>query len=220
MKVSKAYKILIWSNKRYLIKTYGVDYYNKFRIIADKKLKEIEPKVPDIGKSVNSLNYAFIIAYVPFFHAFNKLQETKDIAGELIWVINENFFRKIPKFIWLKMGKISSSPKSIKTLKKEQKKNELGLTHPMDWKFQVIDNYDGTYCCNIKECGALKVLREIGEDRIFPYPCRLDYLMANLKGNKFKRTKTLADGDECCNCNIMGSGYTEWSPEKGFEQRK
>ncbi|WP_279285115.1 hypothetical protein [Clostridium sporogenes] len=41
MKVSKAYKILIWSNKRYLIKTYGVDYYNKFRIIADKKLKEI-----------------------------------------------------------------------------------------------------------------------------------------------------------------------------------
>lgn len=52
------------------------------------------------------------------------------------------------------------------------------------------------------------------------YPCRLDYLMANIKGNKFERTKTLADGDDCCNCNMMGLGYTEWSPEKGFEQRK
>jgi hypothetical protein len=44
--------------------------------------------------------------------------------------------------------------------------------------------------------------------------------MANLMGIKFERNKTLADGDDCCNNHVLGSGFTEWSPEKGFELRK
>jgi hypothetical protein len=39
-------------------------------------------------------------------------------------------------------------------------------------------------------------------------------------GLQFVRTKTLADGDDCCNNHIAGPGFTEWAPEKGFEVRK
>jgi hypothetical protein len=48
----------------------------------------------------------------------------------------------------------------------------------------------------------------------------MDYLMANLMGNGFTRTKTLGDGDNCCNCSYSKVGYCEWSPEKGFIERK
>lgn len=220
MKPTIAYKLLILANKKYIKRIYGVDYYKKFKLIANEKIKELKPKIPDIGKSIYSLNYAFIIAYVPFYHAFNQFNETKDKAGELIYLINENLIKKIPTFILLKMGKINTSEKWIKKLKEEQKKGELGLLHPMDWKIEVLENDDGTYYCNMKECGALKVLKELEEDNIFPYPCRIDYLMAHLTGNKFERTKTLGDGNECCNNYMMGLGNTEWSPEKGFNQRK
>lgn len=36
----------------------------------------------------------------------------------------------------------------------------------------------------------------------------------------FKRTKTLGDGDEFCNCHYEMKGSCECSPEKGFEHRK
>jgi len=220
MKISMAYQLLMLTNKKYIKTTYGVDYYKKLKLVANEKLKEIQPKIPDIGKSLYSLNYAFIMAYVPFFHAFNQFDETKDMAGELIFIINENLIKKIPTLILLRMGKLSISQKWLKKLKKAQKQGELGLLHPMDWKIEVIENIDGTYWCNTKECGALKVLKEVGEDSLFPYPCRIDYLMAHLTGNKFERTKTLGDGNECCNNHMMGLGHTEWSPQKGFALRK
>ncbi len=70
------------------------------------------------------------------------------------------------------------------------------------------------------QCGALQAVKAIGEDGVFPYACRIDYLMANRMDRAFSRTKTLADGDDCCNNRIAGSGFTGWAPEKGFEHRK
>jgi hypothetical protein len=48
----------------------------------------------------------------------------------------------------------------------------------------------------------------------------MDYLFAHLMNNGFERTKTLGDGDDCCNCRYYLTGSCEWSPEKGFADRK
>ena len=109
MKISMAFQLLMLTNKKYIKATYGVDYYKNFKVVANEKLKEIQPKIPDIGKNIYSLNYAFIMAYVPFFHAFNQFEETKDMAGELIFIINENLIKRIPTLILLRMGKLSIS---------------------------------------------------------------------------------------------------------------
>lgn len=220
MKITTAFKLMMWANRGYIIKTYGREYYCQFRTLAKKKMKELQPKVPDIGKSIYKINYAFVIANVPFFHAFSAFEQTRDNAGELLYVVNENLLTKIPKFIFLRMGKRTVSQKRIKELKRAQRQSELGLLNRLDWKIQVVENPDGTYWANMLECGALKVLKAIQEDGIFPYVCRIDYLWANLGGFKFVRTKTLADGDECCNNHIIGLGLTEWSPQRGFDDRK
>jgi hypothetical protein len=39
-------------------------------------------------------------------------------------------------------------------------------------------------------------------------------------GNRFVRSKTLGDGDSCCNCHYDLVGECEWAPEKGFAERK
>jgi hypothetical protein len=105
MKISTAYRLLMFANKRYIARTYGTDFYRRFRLVADGKLAELAPRVPDIGKSVFAMNYAFIVAYVPFVHAFEQFDETRSTAGELIWTINENLFDMVPAPLWKMMGK-------------------------------------------------------------------------------------------------------------------
>ena len=41
---------------------------------------------------------------------------------------------------------------------------------------------------------------------MLPGICRMDYLFASRMKNGFERTKTLGDGDECCNCRYFSRG--------------
>ena len=59
-----------------------------------------------------------------------------------------------------------------------------------------------------------------GARAMLPGICRIDYLFSHLMGNGFTRTQTLGDGDACCNCRYQLKGTCEWSPEKGFLDRK
>lgn len=220
MRVSTAYRLLMAANRTYLKRTYGRDFYRRFRLESDGKLAELSPKIPDIGKSVFSLSYAFIVAYVPFFHGFQQCEETAEKAGELVWTMNENLFERIPGPLLKLMGKSALSGKMSKRFKDAQTAGEQGRLHPMDWRLEVVEQPGAALCYNIKACGALSLLREIGEAGVFPYACRIDYLMANRTGVVFTRTKTLAEGADCCNMQMSGLGLTKWAPETGFEFRK
>ena len=69
--------------------------------------------------------------------------------------------------------------------------------------------------------GGISMLsKELGAEGLLPGVCRGDYLSAHLMGNGFERTKTLGDGDDCCNCRYYVKGDCDWSPDKGFENRK
>jgi hypothetical protein len=212
MKTRTAYRILRFANAGHLRQTYGADFYVRFKQVAEDKLRELLPKLPDLGDSVASTSYAFITAYVPFFHAFRQFDQTREQAGELLWVMNENMLRRIPSTIRALLGRISTSKAMVRSLRAAQRRGEQGLTHPMDWCMKISEPAEGGYCTTWTRCGALQVLRSIGEDGVFPYACRIDYLMANLMGLRFTRTKTLADGDDCCNNYIAGPGVTEWAP--------
>jgi hypothetical protein len=220
MKTRTAYRVLMFANATYLRQTYGEAFYRAFRSIADDKLRELIPRIPDLGDSVASMSYAFITAYVPFVHAFKQFDETRDRAGELLWVMNENLLQRFPSAIRTLLGRMATSKTMLKSLRAAQLKGEQGLLHPLDWRVVIEEPAEGGHRTTWTQCGALQALRAIGEDDVFPYACRIDYLMANLIGLRFVRTKTLADGDDCCNNYIAGPGFTEWAPEKGFELRK
>jgi hypothetical protein len=69
MKTRTAYRVMMLANAAYLRQAYGEAFYIGFRATADDKLQELIPRIPDLGDSVASMSYAFITAYVPFFHA-------------------------------------------------------------------------------------------------------------------------------------------------------
>lgn len=220
MKTRTAYRVLMFANSAYLKETYGEAFYRQFRQVADAKLKDLLPKIPDLSSSIAAMSYGFITPYVPLFYAFTQFQETKDKAGELLWVMNENLLERFPSALRVLLGRMATSKASVSLQRDAQLRGECGLLDPMDWRIVVEEDTDGGHRSTWTQCGALKALRSIGEDGVFPYACRIDYLMANLMGLKFSRTKTLADGDDCCNNYIAGPGFTEWAPEKGFHSRK
>ena len=51
-----------------------------------------------------------------------------------------------------------------------------------------------------------KLAADFHSEGLLPEICRMDYMYANIMGNCFERTKTLGDGDDCCNCRYFMKG--------------
>jgi hypothetical protein len=128
--------------------------------------------------------------------------------------------QRFPAALRALLGRMATCETMLKSLRAAQRKGELGLLHPMDWRVKVEEPVEGRHRTTWTQCGALQVQRSIGADGVFPYACRVDYLMADLMGLRFIRTKILADGDDCCNNHITGPAFTEWTPQKGFDHHK
>ena len=52
MKTRTAYRVLMFANTKYLRQTYGDVFYIRFRTLADDKLQELLPKIPDLSSSI------------------------------------------------------------------------------------------------------------------------------------------------------------------------
>lgn len=100
------------------------------------------------------------------------------------------------------------------------KRQETTGVHPYDWQIQYRDIDANCFEIDIVSCGIKKLAADFHAEGMLPGICRMDYLYVNIIKNGFERTKTLGDGDECCNCRYYLEGNCEWAPEKGFANRK
>ncbi|MBR0420944.1 MAG: L-2-amino-thiazoline-4-carboxylic acid hydrolase [Erysipelotrichaceae bacterium] len=76
--------------------------------------------------------------------------------------------------------------------------------YPNDWVFDF--SYDLSipeYYVTHHECGVCKIAQ--AEDLMFlmPHICVMDYPTIEYKGGKLIRTKTLGNGDECCDFHVV-----------------
>lgn len=76
--------------------------------------------------------------------------------------------------------------------------------YPMDWVFDF--SYDLSvpeYYVTHRECGVCKIARQ--EDMMFlmPHMCVMDYPTVEYKGGHLIRTKTLGQGDDCCDFHVV-----------------
>ncbi len=76
--------------------------------------------------------------------------------------------------------------------------------YPMDWVFDF--SYDLSvpeYYVTHHECGVCKIAKQ--EDLMFltPHMCVMDYPTIEYKGGKLLRTKTLGNGDDCCDFHVV-----------------
>lgn len=213
------YRITMNRSKKYIVKKYGSGFWNGFKLKSGQYLASILPKVPDIGESVFAFNYKFGPPYMAWYKAFMDSGLSRDEAGREIWAMNECLVTTIPKWLLPLSGKsyIGGFRKKAAEHVRRTKANDL---HPYDWKIDYREINKNTFEIEITECAMLKLGKDFDALGMYPAICRMDYLFSHYMGNGFERTKTLGDGDDCCNCRYHIVGNCEWSPEKGFESRK
>lgn len=213
------YSITMKKSKSYLIGKYSKEWYDSFCALSLQIFHEILPRVPDIGDSIFSFNYKFAPAYIAWYKAFSELEIRQEETIQNIWIMNEKMIKIIPGFLLHIVGKSYFSSFRKKTVKHLHRQNTTGI-HPYDWQIDYREIDDNCFEIDIKTCGIKKLAEEFEVNGLLPGICRMDYLFANLMNNGFERTKTLGDGDDCCNCRYFLKGSCEWAPEKSFEYRK
>ena len=213
------YRITMRRSRSHFEQKYGRAFWERFKAGSDARLAEILPRVPDIGKSAFSFNYLFAPYYIAWHQTLLALGNTAQEADENLWVMNERLARTLPAFMLRAMGRIYLGGFSRKAAAHEARQ-KAGKLHPYDWKI-AFRRADANACeIGITECAYIKLANDLNARGMLPGVCRMDYLFSHYMGNGFTRTKTLADGDECCNCRYQFKGACEWSPEKGFIGRK
>jgi hypothetical protein len=213
------YSLTMLRTKKVIIQKYGNVFWNEFKIRSKEHVTEILPQVTDIGSSIFAFNYEFCTAYIAWYKAFMELGLSSNEACIEIWMMNEKLVTIIPKWLVYMSVKAYIGGFRKKAVQHVQKQ-EAGNLHPYDWKLGYHEISDNTFELDITECGMLKLSQDFDAMGMYPMICRMDYLFSHYMGNGFERTKTLGDGDDCCSCRYSIIGSCEWSPEKGFENRK
>ncbi|MEI6884212.1 MAG: L-2-amino-thiazoline-4-carboxylic acid hydrolase [Bacteroidota bacterium] len=201
--------------KKYIIDKWGKEFYSVYNKAAKQKLREIESELPPRVDSFFQTDYKSIVACVPIYFALMNQNIEKGEIDMVIWKTIEGVYKIMPP-----RGGKKRYKKILDGLKAYQMKGEAGLLGKNDWILEIEEEDSGSYFCRVTECGARKILASKGYDFIFPCMCRVDHLTMSLRGFRYERDKTIADGDVMCNNHFMGLGLTDWSPEKGFSTRK
>ena len=76
------------------------------------------------------LNYTFIMAYASRHHAFRKFDETRDSADAMLWMAIEKLMRKIPGWLWRKMGRANLRTGKVNRIRALQQRGAAGLLEP------------------------------------------------------------------------------------------
>ena len=215
MTIRFLFQILNLFARRYIIDQWGKEFYSAYKKTAKQKLREIESELPTRVDGFFQADYQGIVACVPIYFALMKQNIDRNEIDMVLWKTIERVYKLMPP----KGGK-KNYRKVLNGLKAYQKKGENGLLGKNDWVLKIDEDDNGSYFCRVTECGARKILANKGYDFIFPCICRVDHLTMSLRGFRYERDKTIADGDDVCNNHFMGLGYTEWAPGKGFSTRK
>jgi len=214
------FHIGIWAIRKSLRKEYGQEVYRNFVSEAKKQFKHIMSLTPDIGNSVFKFNFAFTPCYIAWYKAFLYLKMDNDTIIGWIWKIHENLLSSVPQGLLKWYGAKVYLGGFRKNAVKHEIRQTQKLLHDYDYKIKFKNIDDTTFEIKIYQCGMKKLCEENGATGLFPGVCRIDYLLSHYMGCGFFRTKTLSDGHEYCDCRYSMTGDCEWSPEKGFENRK
>lgn len=213
------FSLTMLRSRKALIRKYGREFWKSFRMQSKEKLKTILPLTPQIGKSLFAFNYQFGPPYIAWYKALMELGLHQQEAWETLWLMNEKMATTIPKCLLHATGRryFTGFRKKAAAHVERQQRNEL---HPYDWRVTYREISYNTFEIEITECALKKLAHDFDADGLLPGICRMDYLFSHLMHNGFERTKTLGDGDDCCNCRYHVKGSCDWSPEKGFVTRK
>ena len=210
------YRLTMCRSKGYIQKQYGKSFWKSFREHSDAVFRQVAAELPDIGDSIFSFNYAYAPSYVAWDRSMRQLGLDAGQADDLMWKMNEKMLLSVPKPFLHMAGKSYLNSFRKKAKQHLQRQGKPGFSE-YDWLIDYRDIDANSFEIDIRRCGFITVAKKYGVEGMLPGICSVDYMVSHYMGNGFSRTKTLGDGDECCNCHYELTGKCPLRAPEGMK---
>ena len=210
------YRLTMCRSKGYIQKQYGKSFWKSFREHSDAVFRQVAAELPDIGDSIFSFNYAYAPSYVAWYRSMRQLGLDAGQADDLMWKMNEKMLLSVPKPFLHMAGKSYLNSFRKKAKQHLQRQGKPGFSE-YDWLIDYRDIDANSFEIDIRRCGFITVAKKYGVEGMLPGICSVDYMVSYYMGNGFSRTKTLGDGDECCNCRYELTGKCPLRAPEGMK---
>lgn len=210
------YRLTMCRSKGYIQKQYGKSFWKSFREHSGAVFRQVAAELPDIGDSIFSFNYAYAPSYVAWYRSMRQLGLDAGQADDLMWKMNEKMLLSVPKPFLHMAGKSYLNSFRKKAKQHLQRQGKPGFSE-YDWLIDYRDIDANSFEIDIRRCGFITVAKKYGVEGMLPGICSVDYMVSHYMGNGFSRTKTLGDGDECCNCHYELTGKCPLRAPEGMK---
>ena len=210
------YRLTMCRSKGYIQKQYGKSFWKSFREHSDAVFRQVAAELPDIGDSIFSFNYAYAPSYVAWYRSMRQLGLDAGQADDLMWKMNEKMLLSVPKPFLHMAGKSYLNSFRKKAKQHLQRQGKPGFSE-YDWLIDYRDIDANSFEIDIRRCGFITVAKKYGVEGMLPGIFSVDYMVSHYMANGFSRTKTLGDGDECCNCHYEMTGKCPLRAPEGMK---
>jgi len=162
--------------------------------------KAMVERTPGIGGMKENMlcTTAFIACYGFAYYKATPDKITNEIFGGMIDAVCTS-----DKMVKAYKDKGAFALKLMEKYKRGAERSQKG-EYPMDWKFEFSFHPDvPEYYLTYNECGVCKIARQEHLEFLVPYMWDMDYKMIELRGGILIRTKTIGNGDVCCNNHVV-----------------
>lgn len=168
----------------------------RYKRSVKREYKEMLLRTPDIGGSSLEMNL-YIAAFVFSLHKAEPDRITPEVVDEMVTAVFDSPF----------MVKAHENKKcTLFTDNVQDKKVQESIAsqtskHELDWKFHYekgVDEFYNTYT----ECGICKLGKRENCFEFVLCLCNMDERNYRNEGGQLQRTKTLGQGDECCDFHV------------------
>lgn len=181
--------------------------------------KEMVSRTPEIGSlKENSLRICLSggMVWLSVYEAAEGKMSEECFAG----LVNAGMEAPLVKMSF------QSKAKKVFTLEAQQRRADNAAKgnaisdSPFNWNTEVILGRDADeYTIFYRRCGLCALGRQEGLFYLVPYLCALDIMSVQWMGGVLYRTKTLAQGGDCCDFYICRKG-SQWDIEKSSCRRQ
>ena len=169
---------------------------DKYKKKVKKEFKQMLERTPDIGGTSLEKNL-YIAAFVFSLHKAEPVRITPEVVDAMVTAVFDSpFIVNVHK-----NKKCTLFTDKVQDEKLQESKASQNSKYELDWKFDYkkgVDEFYNTYT----ECGICKLGKRENCFEFVPCLCNMDERNYRNEGGILHRTKTLGNGDDCCDFHV------------------
>ncbi len=218
-RLMRFFRLSLIFQKRILTKHFEKGKINKWLKASLTNLEELIPELPWIGGKGNIFSQFLVrpSMLLPIVQILHQEGVPTRKIGQIMFEMAEKGYFLFPRPIrWWQRRKYFKKGEMQKWRDAAAKTQEQ--QYSADWVCEFVEGDRETfqYGLDMKECGLLKFWSSKGLEDFVPYLCLADWALWNSLGVQVQRTKTLANGGDCCDYRYIRLNkdvVRGWPPE-------